>query len=129
MSWRAADRSAVERLIRETGSTIGPEGIDYYARLLHRPAHVRGALGMMAQWDVRALARDLPRLRTPLTLLVGDNDRAIPPAQAERVRALVPGAVVVGLPGTGHLSHEEQPEATAAIILDVARRVGLPVRS
>ena len=125
MSWRAADRSAVERLIRETGSTIEPEGIDYYARLLRRPAHVRGALGMMAQWDLRALARDLPRLRTPLTLLVGDNDRAIPPSQADRVRALVPGAVVVHLPGTGHLSHEERPDATAGIILDAARRAGL----
>ena len=76
---------------------------------------------MMARWDLWSLERDLPRLRTPLTLVVGSNDRTIRPADALRVRALVPKAEVISLPGLGHLAHEERPDLIAGIILRVAR--------
>ena len=33
-AWRASDRAAVERLIRNTGSTINSTGIDLYHRLV-----------------------------------------------------------------------------------------------
>jgi magnesium chelatase accessory protein len=123
-AWRAADRAAVVRLIRGTGSVIDPEGIELYARLVRSPAHVAGALGMMASWDLRDLARGLPALAVPLTLVVGENDRTVPPADAQRVRALVPAAQRVGLPGLGHLAHEERPEQVAALILSIAREAG-----
>jgi magnesium chelatase accessory protein len=110
------DRGAVERLIRDTGSMLDPQGIELYGRLLRNPAHVAGALTMMASWDLHSLHRDLPRLRTRLLLVTGRNDRTISPAEALRVRALVPGSEVVSLPGLGHLAHEERPGEVAALI-------------
>jgi magnesium chelatase accessory protein len=110
------DRSAVERMLRGTGSTIDLQGIELYSRLLHNPGHVEGALGMMANWDLRPLQRDLPRLKARLLLVTGRNDRTISPAEALRVRAVVPGTEIVSLPGLGHLAHEERPEAVAALI-------------
>lgn len=117
-AWRAGDAEVVARLVRDTGSTIDARGLELYQRLARRPGHVAAALGMMANWDLQALVRDLPRLRTPLTLVVGANDRAIRPAEARRVSALVPDVTQIRLPRLGHLAHEEDPARIAGIILD-----------
>ncbi len=117
---RAADRSAVERLLRNTGSRIDAEGVRLYASLARHSAHVTAALGMMAAWDLHPLARALPGLRPALTLVVGGNDRTIPPEDALRVRAILPTAQLVTLPGLGHLAHEEAPEEVAALIVQAS---------
>jgi magnesium chelatase accessory protein len=122
---RAADRSVIERLLRNTGSHLDEAGVAYYARLASQPGHVAGALGMMANWDLRALQRDLPRLAVPLTLVVGAKDGSIPPAEARRVRTLLPSAQLITLPGLGHLAHEEQPAETVALILRLAHAAGV----
>lgn len=113
---RATDRQAVERLLRGTGSIIDAGGIDHYAMIVRHPGHVAAALGMMAAWDLHPLARALPGLQVPLTLVVGENDRTIPAIDAQRVRALIPKARVVSLPHLGHLAHEEDAPAIADII-------------
>jgi magnesium chelatase accessory protein len=121
-AWRAQDARSVRRLIESTGSRLDDEGLALYARLLRRPAHVAGALAMMADWDLDALSRDLPRLQagmpTPaaprLHLFVGEADAAVPKGQAERVAGRMPGAVALHrLPGLGHLAHEEAPQVVA----------------
>jgi magnesium chelatase accessory protein len=124
-SRRARDPQAIERMIGQTGSTIDKRGIEYYRRLASNPAHVAAALGMMAHWDLRAFAAVLPRLKVPLTLVVGSQDRTIPPSQAERVHELLPQSNIVTLPGLGHLAHEERPEECAAIIRKAARDAGV----
>lgn len=116
VSWRAGDRRSVQRLIDSTGSRLDPAGTELYARLFRSRDHVRGVLGMMANWDLPALCRDLPALRPALTLMVGDDDAAVPPSDAYRVRRLVPDAEIRRLPGLGHLAHEERPELVAALI-------------
>ena len=59
-------------------------------------------------------------LKARLVLVVGGNDRAIPPSEAERVRAVLPAARIIAMPGLGHLAHEERPEETARLILELA---------
>lgn len=105
-------------LVRSTGSRIDPAGVDDYARLFATPAHCAGALAMMADWDLDALARDLPRLATPLLLVHGEADAAIPIATARDAAARVGDGRLVALPGLGHLAHEEQPAVVAALIRD-----------
>lgn len=109
-AWRAAGPERVRRLLAGTGSTLDHAGVELYGRLVADPAHVAGALAMMARWDLRALARALPGLRAPLHLLVGERDRTVPPSDAERVRVLLPAATVQRLQGLGHLAHEEDPQ-------------------
>ena len=123
-AWQASSPRSVDRLLDSTGSRIGPDGAAQYARLVANPRHVAAALGMMAHWDLQPLLEDLPRLQPPLLLIAGARDRSVPPEQAERVRALVPGSRLVLMPGLGHLSHEEQPAETAALVLQHAREVG-----
>lgn len=127
VAYRARRSNIVARLIREMGSRIDASGVDYYVRLAQSPRHVQAALAMMAGWDLQALGRKLSRLAQPLVLIVGDRDRAIPPADAYRVAGLVQRAHVVLVPGSGHLSHEEAPERVASLILNEARATGVGI--
>ena len=118
-SRRASDPAVLQRLIDGTGSTLDATGVALYRRLVGSPAHVAGALGMMANWDLHTLVHQLPGLKTSLGLVVGTKDRTIPPWQAKRVQGMVqPGlATLTSLDGLGHLAHEERPEMVAADIL------------
>ncbi|CAO4165277.1 alpha/beta fold hydrolase BchO [Methylorubrum populi] len=116
----SADRAAVRRLIDGTGSRLDPQGLDLYRRLFTRPGHVSGALGMMANWDLPALSRDLPGLTTRTLLIVGGDDKAIKPEDAFTLRERLPNARVELLRGLGHLAHEEAPERVAGLILTEA---------
>ncbi|HSP26458.1 MAG TPA: alpha/beta fold hydrolase BchO [Saliniramus sp.] len=122
-AWRASDGAATERLIRGTGSTIDEEGLALYARVIGSPAHVKGALAMMARWDLAPLLSDMRRLGIPLHLIVGEKDRAVAPEEARRVRESAPGVSVEHMPGVGHLAHEERPREVAQRVLAFAERV------
>ncbi|MCG5245701.1 alpha/beta fold hydrolase BchO [Methylorubrum extorquens] len=123
----SADRAAVRRLIDGTGSRLDPQGLDLYRRLFTRPGHVAGALGMMANWDLPALARDLPGLETRTLLVVGGDDKAIKPDDSFALRERLRSARVELLRGLGHLAHEEAPERVAEIILAEADALGASV--
>lgn len=117
VSWRAREPAAVRRLIASTGSTVDAEGAALYGRLLAHPGHIAAVVQMMARWDLRELVCALPQLRTPVTLVVGERDKAVLPTDADRLAALLPDARIVRLPGLGHLAHEEDPAAVARPLL------------
>jgi magnesium chelatase accessory protein len=118
LAW-SADRRAVDSLMEQGGMEIDAEGRRLYRLLLSRPSHVRAALDMLAAWDLRPLARTLPGLPCRLELIFGEDDRAVPPSVAVDIASKVPGAHLVGLPGLGHLAHEQRPDLAAAAILRV----------
>jgi magnesium chelatase accessory protein len=122
---RAFDRSTIESMVANTGSNLDRRGIDFYWRLAQSPDHIAAAFGMMAEWDLPRLERDLPALRAPLTLIAAANDKAIAPFDADRVRSILPATTVVPLEGLGHLAHEEEPARVADIVIDVALRAGI----
>jgi magnesium chelatase accessory protein len=124
-AWRAGDRGLVERLLRDTGSSLDPRGVELYGRLVRQPGHVAAALGMMAHWELRPLLRDLRKLPVPLVLVVGGHDRTVPPSDARRIRAAVPGSRIIDLPALGHLAHEERPAEVAGILLRIAEDAGV----
>jgi magnesium chelatase accessory protein len=124
----AGSRSTVERMMRSTGSSIDAEGMRLYVRLAGSSGHVHGALALMANWDLRPLMRDLSRLPARLILVTGSQDGMVPPAEAYRVRALVPAAQLVSLRGLGHLAHEEQPAEIAALLRPMVQPVDLRPR-
>jgi len=121
LSWGAGNPGSVARMIAGTGSHLDAEGIDLYRRLVREPRHVAGALAMMANWDLYGLERELPKLKTPLALIVAENDRAVPPQQAEWVKQRVVTAEIHRLAGLGHLAHEEDPQLVVREIAAICR--------
>ena len=117
-------REVARFMLKSTGSQLDADVIDDYARLFRKPAHIAGTIGMMANWDLEPLRRDMPQLAVPLLLIHGDGDTAIPLAKAREAAALVPGARLEVLPGLGHLAHEESPERIAEMITIFAKGAG-----
>ncbi len=115
---RQATQPLVDRMLSGTGSRLDPGDARLYARLFAQPRHVAAALRMMARWDLNAF--DIARLRTPLTLVAGEQDGMIPPSAARQLAARLPGARLVLLPGLGHLAHEEDPTRIAALVDEMA---------
>ncbi|HEX2056058.1 MAG TPA: alpha/beta fold hydrolase, partial [Nitrospiraceae bacterium] len=52
----------------------------------------------------------LPRITCPTLVIVGEEDQATPPAEAERIAKGIPGAKLSVIGGAGHLTNLEQPE-------------------
>jgi magnesium chelatase accessory protein len=117
-AWQAADGAVVRKLLQGTGSCIDAQGEKFYARLARRSGHAGAALTMMANWDLKSFAQRLPGLQTRLLLVVGENDRSIPPADANRIKQLLPEAAIIRMPGLGHLAHEERPVEVAEVLRD-----------
>jgi magnesium chelatase accessory protein len=124
-AWRAGDPRLIGRLLQDTGSSIDADGVSHYARLARDPGHASGALGMMANWDLKSLARDLPKLLVPLILVAAERDRTIAPRYAKQVAEMVPNAQLRAWPALGHLAHEEDPQGAADMIVETAEQFGV----
>lgn len=101
-------------LVRSTGSHIDAEGVRCYALLLGNALHCRGALEMMAGWDLAGLQRDLPKVMARVRLIHGAKDAAVPVSSVEQAVKLMPQATLEVLAGLGHLAHEERAGSVAA---------------
>jgi magnesium chelatase accessory protein len=117
---RLATPSVVHDRLRSTGSIVDPATLDRYTMLLRSPRHVGAVLAMMAQWDLASLERDLDRLTLPVLLVAGERDTWFPPAQLAATAERLPHATMSVVSETGHLSHEERPEAVGDLIVRFA---------
>lgn len=112
-------------LKRATGSRIDDAGIAAYEVLLTNSRHCDGALGMMANWDLEALAARLPQVEVPALLVHWQGDSAVPGWSVEEAAERLPQGEYRALPRLGHLAHEEDPEAACALIREFAEAHGM----
>jgi magnesium chelatase accessory protein len=111
-----ASRATVEKLLRDMGSTLSPEGVDLYFNLFKQPSHVAAALGMMTSWDLHGMDANLARLDLSALFVAGEQDKAVPPHTADHAAACCRNAKSMHIEGLGHLLHEENPTLAAEII-------------
>ena len=97
---------------------LDAEGTALYALLVASPSHAQGALSMMAAWDLSAGRQTLRALRCPVRMLVGGQDRTVPPSLAVSALPWLQDGQLATWPDFGHLVHEEAPKDT----LDHLRR-------
>lgn len=122
-------QSVPDLLHRWTGSRSSREQVAHYERLFRNPGHTGGALALMAHWDLDTIERSIAHVHCPVLLLHGERDKTVPPSTSHTValRLAARGTRVEqhGLPGLGHLAHEEAPERHAQLVIDFARDVGV----
>jgi magnesium chelatase accessory protein len=116
LAWRATLGGTDTMLQRATGSHIGAEGIRCYTRLFASRRHVRGALGMMAHWDLAPLQATLPSLDRDLILIAAEDDPMVPVSVSKRAAARAPNATCIRFETGGHLLHEAEPDKIASLI-------------
>lgn len=120
-AWRAGSAGAVDSLLQGTGSRLDARGLSLYQRLFSNRVHVAATLAMMANWDLEALGRAFGKLALPVVLVVGADDKAVPPGDAAEVARRLPDARIETIAQAGHLAHEEKPAEIAALVLRAAR--------
>ena len=59
----------------------------------------------------------LPLIQVPALVLVGDRDNRTPPEWSRAMAAAIPGAQYAEIPGAGHLSNLDQPEAFIDVLV------------
>ncbi len=69
------------------------------------------------------VAHELAAIRCPTLVLVGEEDVATVPAKSERIGGLIAGAELRRIPGAGHSSSVEQPDAVTSALDTFLRRV------
>jgi pimeloyl-ACP methyl ester carboxylesterase len=60
-------------------------------------------------------------IRCPTLMLVGEQDKGTPPELAREIAAGIPGARLVIVPDSGHLSTIEQPQAVTKALVEWMR--------
>ncbi|MFE1784847.1 alpha/beta fold hydrolase [Streptomyces sp. NPDC059506] len=111
--------SAVSRAALKYG-TMGPDSakdaVQACARLVHAcPRRVRAGWGrMLAALEVEA---NLVHLTAPTAVLTSTVDRLTPPVLARRIADALPNCVgVTELPGLGHMTPLEDPDAVVGLL-------------
>src|SRR5262249_23244871 len=62
---------------------------------------------------------ELRSINCPTLVIAGEDDTSRPPRDSERLASFIPKARLVRIPGSGHSSSLEAPEAVTAAILDL----------
>lgn len=99
---RHAD-ATLKAAVRAMNEETGPE------------AYIRQQQAIMARPDSRP---GLKAIACPTLVLVGDDDRLTPPELSHEMAKGIPGARLVVVPDSGHLSTMEQPQAVNAALIE-----------
>jgi len=92
---------AIAGLAKEMATALGPD------------AFIGQQSAIMARPDSRP---GLPAIRCPTVVVVGRQDALTPPDRAAEMASAIPGARLVVVEDSGHLSAIEQPQAVSAVL-------------
>ncbi len=94
---------SLKRVVRTMAQEVGPEGF------------IRQQTAIMGRPDTRA---GLDTIRCPALVIVGDGDVLVPSEHAEEMANGIPGARLVTIADSGHLSTLEQPAAVTKALVE-----------
>lgn len=117
--------SMLPRLLARKASSQSPALTERLQRMMEATpvSGILGALGALR--DRPDSVGLLPTLATIPTLVVaGDDDQIIPPDSAQAMADAIPGARLAVVPGSGHLTPIESPEAVTTLLTDFLGGVG-----
>ncbi|MEK6986113.1 MAG: alpha/beta fold hydrolase [Candidatus Thermoplasmatota archaeon] len=106
---------AASRAPRVLAPNAPPEQVESVAAEMARIPETAYRAASRIVWlaDVAAL---LPAVKVPVTVLVGTADVVTPPALSRALATAIPHARLEVIPGAGHLSNLDQPEAFNAAV-------------
>jgi pimeloyl-ACP methyl ester carboxylesterase len=100
------DDASLRKLVHDMGDDVGADGF------------VRQQTAVIARVDSRS---SLAWIKCPTLVLTGDEDNTIPNSLSKEMADGIHGAKLVILQNCGHMPQPEQPEATAAALIEWLR--------
>ena len=108
----------VPRLLAEATVANRQDVVDRLTAMI-TSCPVEGIAGDLRGMALRGDSTDLlSGISVPTLLVVGDQDVITPPAESQMMASTIPNAKLVEIPGAGHLSNLENPDAFTAAIHD-----------
>ena len=93
---------------------------EWTAKLMTRPRNI--ARSLQAVMNRREFtATELGAISCPTLVIVGEDDTAQPPRNSESLVSGIRGARMVRIPGSGHSSSLEDPEAVIAAMREILK--------
>lgn len=77
----------------------------------------------------RGIANELSAIKAPTLILVGEEDLATIPAEAEAIHQAIPGSRLIRICGAGHTTTWEQPAAVNNALAAVTKAEFRELRS
>jgi 3-oxoadipate enol-lactonase len=96
-------------------ANAGLAGLYREMLLCNEPANYAAQCKALIDGSAKA---DLPNIRCPLLVMVGDQDAVTPLANAQAIAAAVPSARIRVIPATAHATMIERPELFNAALLE-----------
>ena len=87
---------------------------------MHLPSMLHG-IDCLVRRD--SVISRLPEIEVPALVIVGAEDKSLPPALSREIAAGLPDSELVVVEGAGHLSALEQPAAVTGAMLEFVSRV------
>lgn len=110
-------RRVATLMLGETTRHRRPEVFEELKQMVARHDHAQVPHALRAVFKRGPILDRLSAIACPTLVLVGDEDRATPVVKSERLAAAIPGARLDVVPGVGHLSAMEDPDAIASRVL------------
>ena len=109
--------SVVDAMLPKMTTADAPQELRDRVRTIMQSATPEGVIAALQAMAGRPDSSEVAKeIAVPVLVIVGDSDVITPPADAQRMTALIPGAKLVTMVRAGHLSQMERPaEFNAAV--------------
>jgi pimeloyl-ACP methyl ester carboxylesterase len=106
----------VERQLGVLLSPAASEAVRNQVRVLGKQSPEGVSAGILALRDRPDRRGELATIAVPTLVIVGSDDKISPPAEMAGMAAAIPGARLVEITGSGHLSNLERPSEFVAAV-------------
>lgn len=112
----AAANALLPKVVSDRTRELNPAAVETLARIALRQTSAGIIAGLYALRDRPDAALALPSIAVPTLVLVGEFDTVTPPLAAARLAGTIPNSELVHIPGAGHISNVENPDAFNAAV-------------
>jgi 3-oxoadipate enol-lactonase len=100
-----------------------PEKIEQFIQMsLRYPPSPQGAAGQMQALSFFNVKRRLGEIRCPVLVITGDEDRMMPPGNAQLLAEGINSAELYVVKGVGHGFFQEKPEEVNRVLIDFFKK-------
>ncbi|MGH9941105.1 MAG: alpha/beta fold hydrolase [Pyrinomonadaceae bacterium] len=122
MDIRLLVRRRMRKVYAETnGHLLDEDRIAAHHGPLRAASTHRAALRTLRRWSATRIEAEAARIKHPVLLVWGAQDRDVPLKNGERLHQLIPGSRLFVFPNSGHLPQEERPTEFVSLVSDFCK--------
>jgi pimeloyl-ACP methyl ester carboxylesterase len=119
----AAADALLPKVVSDRTREKNPAAVETLRQIALRQTSAGVIAGLYALRDRPDAAPGLPSVAVPTLVLVGEFDTVTPPLAAARLSGTIRKSELVHVPGTGHISNVENPEAFNAAVVAFLKKL------